>query len=71
MNLFESSGQLVGLLGQGNGPMQGLYLHTGQHNTEKCGHASMPQVGFEPMIPVFKQPKTVCASDCWAMGTSV
>jgi len=32
MNLY---GQLVGLFGQGIGPMQGVYLHTGQHNTEK------------------------------------
>jgi len=29
--------------------------YTEQHNTEKCGHTSMPQVGFEPAIPVFEQ----------------
>jgi hypothetical protein len=34
-NLF---GQLVGFLWGGIGPTQGLYLHTGQHNTEKRGH---------------------------------
>ncbi|KDR22844.1 hypothetical protein L798_00161 [Zootermopsis nevadensis] len=28
-------GHSVGLLGQGIGPSQGLYLNTGQHNTEK------------------------------------
>jgi len=33
--------------------------YTGQHNTEKCGHTSMPQAGFEPTIPVFEQLKTV------------
>jgi len=27
--------------------------YTGQHNTEKRGHTSMPRAGFEPMIPVF------------------
>jgi hypothetical protein len=47
MNLF---GQLVGLLGRVIGPTQGLYLHTGQHNTEKRGHTSMPRVGFEPSV---------------------
>ncbi|KDR09581.1 hypothetical protein L798_00317 [Zootermopsis nevadensis] len=29
---------LVGLLGRGIGPSQGLYLYTGQHNTERRGH---------------------------------
>jgi hypothetical protein len=33
MNLF---GQLVGLLGWATGPMQGLYIYTGQPSTEKC-----------------------------------
>ncbi|KDR08461.1 Angio-associated migratory cell protein [Zootermopsis nevadensis] len=31
----------VGLLGQGISPSQGLYLYTGQHNTEKRGQTSM------------------------------
>jgi hypothetical protein len=35
--------------------------YTGQHNTEKRGHTSMPRVGFEPKIPVFERPKTVRA----------
>jgi hypothetical protein len=35
---YESIGQLVGLLGQGICPTQGLYLHTGQQNTEKRAH---------------------------------
>jgi hypothetical protein len=38
----------------------------GQHNTEKCGHTSMPRVGFEPTIPVFERLKTVRALDCAA-----
>jgi len=38
-------------------------------NKEKCGHTSMPWVGFKPTIPVFEQPKTVCASDHMAIGT--
>jgi hypothetical protein len=37
--------------------MQALCLHTGQHNIEKCGHTSMPRVGFKPTIPVFEQLK--------------
>jgi hypothetical protein len=62
-------GQLVGLLGRGIGPTQGVYLHTGQHNTEKRGHTSMPRVEFEPTIPVFERPKKVGASDRSATGT--
>jgi hypothetical protein len=65
MNLF---GQLVRLLGRGIGQMQGLYLHTGQHNKEKRGHTSMPRMGFEPTIPVFERPKAVRASDRWPLG---
>jgi hypothetical protein len=60
MNLFK---HLVGLLGRGIGPTQGLYIHTGQHNTEKRGHTSMPRVGFEPTIPVLERPKIVGVSD--------
>jgi hypothetical protein len=37
---YESIGQLVGLIGRMIGPTQGLYLHTGQHNTKKDIHAS-------------------------------
>jgi len=61
---------LVGFLGWRTSPMQGLYPHTRQHNTEKCGYTSMPRMGFEPMIPLFKQPKTVHTSDHLAIGTS-
>jgi hypothetical protein len=42
LKLMNLSGQLLGLLGQAISLMQGLYLHTGQHNTEKCRHTSMP-----------------------------
>jgi len=42
----EPSGQLVGPLGREISPTQGLYLHTGQHNTEKRGHTSMPRKGI-------------------------
>jgi hypothetical protein len=65
---YDSIGQLVVILGQGTVPTQGLYLHT-EHNREKHKHTSMPQVGFETMIPVFEWPKTVHASDCLATGT--
>jgi len=56
MNLF---GHLVGLLGRGISPTQGHSTYTGQHNTEKRGHISMPRAGFEPAIPVFERSKTV------------
>jgi hypothetical protein len=59
----ESIRQLVGLLGGVICPTQGLYLHTGQHNTEKRRHTSMPRAGFQPAISTFERPKTVLASD--------
>jgi hypothetical protein len=69
--LYESTGQLVGLLGRVICPMQGLYLHTRttQHNnTEKRGHAFIPPVGFEPIIPLSERPKTLRVSDRSAIG---
>jgi len=46
-------------------PQQGHFLHrTTLGNTEKCRHTSRPQVGFEPVITVFEQPKTLCVSYC-------
>jgi hypothetical protein len=51
--IMNLSGHLVGLIGWGITQKQGLYLHmTAQH---RHGQTSMPQVGFEPMIPVFEQ----------------
>jgi hypothetical protein len=43
--------------------------YTGQHNTGKRVHTSMPRVGFEHTTPVFERPKTVRASDRVATGT--
>jgi len=43
--------------------------YTGQHNTEKRGHTSMPRAGFEPTIPVFERSKTVRALDRAVIGT--
>jgi len=43
--------------------------YTGQHNTEKRGHTSMPRVGFEHTIPVFELSKTVRALDRESTGT--
>jgi hypothetical protein len=59
MNLF---GQLVGLLGRGIGPTQGLYLHstTQYRKAQTHIHAS---IGNRTTIPVFERPKTVRASD--------
>jgi hypothetical protein len=50
--------QSVGLLIRGISPSQGRYLHTGQYKQNKRTQASMPQVGFEPTIPVFEWAKT-------------
>jgi len=52
---FSIHRYLVGLLGWGISPMQGLYLHTGQHNTETRRHTSMLRAGFEPAISMFKR----------------
>jgi hypothetical protein len=45
MDVSYFLGQLVGLLGRGIGPTQDLYLHTGQHNTEKCRHTHIHASG--------------------------
>jgi hypothetical protein len=37
--------------------------YTGQHNTEKRGHISMPRARFETTIQVFERSKTVRGSD--------
>jgi hypothetical protein len=42
---------------------------TGQHNTEKREHTSMPRAEFEPTVPVFERLKTVSALYCAAIGT--
>jgi hypothetical protein len=67
MNLF---GHLVGLLGRGISPTQGLYLHRTTRHRKKCGHTSMPRAGCEPAIPIFERPKTVRALDRAVIGTS-
>jgi hypothetical protein len=41
---------------------------TTQHRKTRT-HIYMPQVGFEPVIPVFERPKTVRALDRSAIGT--
>jgi hypothetical protein len=63
--------ELVGLLGRVIGPTQGLYLHTGQHNTEKRRHTSMPRAGFKSAISTSERPKTVLASDRSAIETGL
>jgi len=45
--------------------------YTGQHNTQKRGHTSVPRAGFETAIPVFEQTKTVGALDRAAIGTGL
>jgi hypothetical protein len=60
LNLFTQS---VGPLGRGMSLSQGRYMHTGQHKHNKRTQTSMPQVEFEPTIPVFERAKTVHVLD--------
>jgi hypothetical protein len=53
----------VGLLGWGISLLQGYYLHKPTQTQNKHRQTSMPQMGFEPIIPVFEQAKTFHASD--------
>jgi hypothetical protein len=55
--------QSVCLLGREISPSQGRYLHRGQHKQNKRTETSMPQVGFEPTIPVFERAKIIHALD--------
>jgi hypothetical protein len=59
INLFTQS---VGLLGRGISQSQGRYLHTDITNNKRT-QISMPEVRFEPTIPVFERTKTVHALD--------
>jgi hypothetical protein len=52
-------------------PSQGRYLHAGQQKQNKRTRTSMPQVGFEPTIPVFKWAKMVHVLDGAATVTDV
>jgi hypothetical protein len=66
---YESLGQVVGLLGRGISPTQGLYLHrTTQHKKTRTHiHASS---GIRTTIPMFERPKTVRALDRAVSGNS-
>jgi hypothetical protein len=70
--LFQFLGSirhLVGLLGGGISPAQGLYLHrTTQYRKTQT---SMLRAGFEPVIPMFERPKTVLALDSSAIETGI
>jgi len=41
--------------------------YTWQHNTEKCRHTFIPQVGFKLTIPVFSWSKTTWSLSCSAI----
>jgi hypothetical protein len=73
MNLFRTVGRTPWMGDRPDARPLPTHTHThrGKNNREKCGHTSMPRVGFEPTIPVFERPKTVRASDCSAIGTSL
>jgi hypothetical protein len=58
--------QMVGFLGRVISPLQGRWLHTGQHKHRINAYTqqtSMPWVGFEPTIPASERTKTVHALD--------
>jgi hypothetical protein len=62
LDLFTQS---VVLLGRVISPSQGLSTYTQDiiKTQNKRKETSMPQVGFEPKIPMFERTKTVHASD--------
>jgi hypothetical protein len=62
---YGSFRHLVGLLGWGDQSSAKASTYTGQHNTERRRHTSMPRAGFEPAIPMFEWPKTVLALEQW------
>jgi hypothetical protein len=53
-------GHLIGILGRGSARRKAI-TNTGQNNTERRGHTSMPRAEFEPTIPVFERLKTIRA----------
>jgi len=57
LKLVKLFGQFVEVLGRGIGLTYCLYLHTGQHNTEKHGLTSIPGVGFGNTISMLEWPK--------------
>jgi hypothetical protein len=64
---FLSFTQLGGLLGQGSACHKAATCtQDSTPNQNDCTQTSMPQVGFEPMIPVFEWGKTFHALDCVA-----
>jgi hypothetical protein len=61
---WTSLTQSVRLLGWGISRSLGRYLHTGQDKQKrKRTQASIPQVGFDPTIPLVERAKTVHALD--------
>jgi hypothetical protein len=58
--------QSVGLLGQGISPSQGRYVHKTTQTQNKRAQTFTPRLGFELMIPIFEQEKTVqCLRLLW------
>jgi hypothetical protein len=52
-------------LGLAISPLQGLYLHTGQHKQNKRARTSIPRMGFEPPTRTLERAKSVHALDHW------
>jgi hypothetical protein len=68
---FLTYTQSVELLGGGISPSQGRYQHRTTQTQNKRTQTSMPMVGFEPTIPVFKRAKTVHALDRATTGIGI
>jgi hypothetical protein len=69
---FRSLCTLGRLLGWGSAVARPLITHRTTQTQNECTQISVPQVGFEPTIPVFERAKTVHALDRAAavVGTS-
>jgi hypothetical protein len=60
---FYAVGGIPYTRGGGRARRKAPYLHTGQIKQNKRTQICIPQVGFEPTIPVFERAKTVHALD--------
>jgi len=72
-NFFSETYETIWTVGRtqtGDQPDPKASTYTGQHNTGKRGHTTMPRARFEPLIPVFEWSKTVRALYRVAIGTT-
>jgi hypothetical protein len=67
---YQSYSKLAGLFRWRINLLQGCYLHR-TTKIKKSRHTTIPQVGFKPTIPVFKQVTTFRALDTAIIITSI